>query len=57
MAMTPGAVGSGMKQQAYRRGGSRNWRNKSQLVGADDGDDAIVGANDQKEGSLPLVVV
>ena len=36
MAVTPGAVSSGLKEQAYRRGGCRSRRNMSQLVGADD---------------------
>ena len=35
MVVTPGAVSSGAKEQAYRRGGCRSPRNRSQLVGAD----------------------
>ena len=35
MAVTPGAVGSGLKEQTYRRGDCRSRRNMSQLVGAD----------------------
>ena len=35
MAVSPGAVSSGLKEQTYRRGGCRNRRNMSQLVGTD----------------------
>ena len=35
MAVTSGAVGSGLKEQTYRRDGCRSRRNMSQLVGAD----------------------
>ena len=57
IAVTPGAVGSGPKEQAYRRSGCRSRRNMSQLVGADGGDDAGVGGSGQEEGALPLVAV
>ena len=50
-----GWVGSGLEEQAYRRGGCRSRRNISQLVGADGGDDAGVGGSGQGEGALPLV--
>ena len=36
MAVSPGAVSSGLKRQTYRRGGCRSRRNMFQLVGADD---------------------
>ena len=35
MEVTLGAVGSGMKEQAHRRGGYKTPRNRSQLVGTD----------------------
>ena len=36
MAVTPGVVGSGLKEQAYRRGGCRSRRSMTQMVVADD---------------------
>ena len=51
MAVTLGAVGSGLKEQAYRRDGCRSWRNMSQLVGADGGDDAGVCGSGQEKGA------
>ena len=44
----PGAVGSGLKEQAYRRGGCRSRRKMSQLIGADGGNDAGVSGSGQK---------
>ena len=35
IAVSPGAAGSGLKEQTYRRGGCRSRKNLSQLVGAD----------------------
>ena len=35
MVVTPRAVSSELKEQAYRRGGRRSRRHTSQLVGAD----------------------
>ena len=35
MAVSPGVVSSGLKEQTYRRDGCRSLRNMSQLVGAD----------------------
>ena len=35
MAVSPGAVSRGLKEQTYRRGGCRSRRNMSHLVGAD----------------------
>ena len=35
VAVTLGVVSSGLKEQAYRCGGSKSRRNMSQLVGAD----------------------
>ena len=35
MAVTPGAIGSGLKEQTYGRDGCRSRRSMSQLLGAD----------------------
>ena len=53
----PGAVGGGLKEQAYRRGSCRSRRNMSQLVGADGDDDVGVGGSGQGDGALPLLTV
>lgn len=51
MAVTPRAVGSGLKGQAYRHGGGRDECNTSQVVGADSGDGAGVGSSGRGKGA------
>ena len=57
MAVISEAAGSGLKEQAYRRGGCRSRRNMSQLVVADGDMTPELVVCGQEEGALPLVAV